>query len=510
MANVVVVRRGDQKPPVHSEAEPAAGLARTPERRASGFLRHRREDAMPLPVRQRVRNFREFIPTMPRAQATRQAKRCMDCGIPYCHVACPVNNQIPDWNDLVVRADWEAAAHDLHSTNNFPEITGRICSAPCEESCTLYLHNAPVTIKSIERAIADRAISNGWIVPRPPKATTGKSVGIVGSGPAGLAAAQQLARSGHKVDVFERSDKPGGLLRYGIPDFKLDKSTIDFRVDQMTQEGVRFRCARAVGTDIPIGEFRAKFDAILFACGAQLPRSLRVPGLAFDGIHFAMPYLVQQNRRVAGLEVLQPPILADGKNVVVIGGGDTASDCIGTAFRQGARSVTQIDIRPLPPLHENKLLTWPFPPVKFRTSTSQAEGAARKFQTGTMEVVGADGHVTGVRCVNVDETRNPIKGTAFKLPAELVLIAIGFQRPEVDDALAALQSAPDRTIACSQYDVATGEPGVFAAGDMRRGPSLVVWAIHEGRTAAAAIDAFLATDAPHSGHPQPDRSNANG
>jgi glutamate synthase (NADPH) small chain len=471
--------------------------ARSSVDRASAFLSIDRNDTTPLPAAERVRSFREFVSTMSEDQAARQAERCMDCGIPYCHVGCPVHNQIPDWNELVARGDWKRAALDLHLTNNFPEITGRICPAPCEEACTLYLHDAPITIKSIERAIADRAFAEDWVKPEPASTKTGKSVAIVGSGPAGLAAAQQLVRAGHDVVVYERDRYPGGLLRYGIPDFKMDKALVDRRLDQLRAEGVRFECGVTVGTDISAHALRAGTDAMLLACGAGQARDLKVPGIGLNGVFNAMAYLTQQNKRISGEPICAEPILAGGKSVVVIGSGDTACDCIGTAFRQGARSVTQLDIHPLPPLHENKLMSWPFRPVKLRTSSSQAEGALRQFQTGTLELVGTQGQVEAVRCARVDEQRKPIEGSRFELPAQLVLIAIGFAGPDIGsiDAELGLSRDTKGNIGASEADYATCLPGVFAAGDVRRGASLVVWAIREGRRAASALDTYLRREA---------------
>lgn len=442
---------------------------------------------------ERVKHFNEFVGGMADEHAAVQAERCMDCGTPYCHFGCPVNNEIPDWNEMVVCSQWRRAARNLQLTNNFPEITGRICPAPCEEACTLYLHDAPVTIKSIERAIADRAFAEGWVVPEPSAQRSHKVVAIVGSGPAGLAAAQQLARNGHDVRVFERDAKPGGLMRYGIPDFKLDKMHIDRRIAQLRAEGIRFFCNTAVGSVTSARDLTSQHDAVILACGAGLPRTLNVPGVVMKGVSYAMAYLRQQNMRIEGRVAAEEPIDARDRNVVVIGSGDTACDCIGTAFRQGARTVTQIDIHPMPQRAEDKLMSWPFRPVKFRVSSSQAEGVEREFQTGTLELVGKQGHVTAVRCALVNDARRPIPGTQFDLPAELVLIAIGFSGPDIgqiDAELGLLRSARG-TIAATEWDYATNVPGVFAAGDVRRGPSLVVWAIREGRRAAASVDAFL-------------------
>ena len=364
----------------------------------------------------------------------RQAARCMDCGIPYCHDGCPVNNQIPDWNDLVFNKDWEEAARNLHSTNNFPEFTGRICPAPCEAACTLNIDDNPVTIKTIECAIADRAFEEGWIAAEPPESKTGKRIAVVGSGPAGMAAAQQLARAGHDVHLYEKHAKPGGLLRYGIPDFKMEKHLIDRRVDQMEAEGVTFHCNTHIGSDMSAEELEAGHDAILLTGGSEQPRDLPIEGRSLDGVHFAMDFLPQQNRRV-GDENLGDvePILASGKHVLVIGGGDTGSDCIGTSFRQGALSVTQLEIMPMPPDHEDKSMTWPHWPLKLRTSSSQAEGAHRDWSVMTSKLIGDDsGRVTRVQCVRVDQNFKPVDGTEFELKADLVLLAMGFVHPVHD------------------------------------------------------------------------------
>jgi len=467
--------------------------ARSQLERASAFLDIARDDVRPAPIAERVGHFKEFIDGMPEQQTAAQAARCMDCGIPYCHTGCPVHNEIPDWNELVVRSQWLAAARNLHLTNNFPEITGRICPAPCEEACTLYLHDAPVTIKSIERAIADRAFAEGWITPQPAAHCSGKAVAIVGSGPTGLAAAQQLARCGHAVRVYERDARPGGLMRYGIPDFKLEKVHVDRRIAQLQAEGVRFYCNTTVGSTVSAREIVSSHDAVILACGAGLPRVLNVQGVSMKGVSYALAYLRQQNMRIEGRAVGGEMIDARGKNVIVIGSGDTACDCIGTAFRQGAQNVTQIDVHPMAPHAENKLMSWPFRPVKFRVSTSQAEGVVREFQTGTLELIGDGGRVKAVRLARIDGDRRPVPGTDFVLLADLVLIAIGFAGPDlgkIDEELD-LSRQPRGTIAASETDYATNHPGVFAAGDIRMGPSLVVWAIREGRQAAASVDAFL-------------------
>jgi glutamate synthase (NADPH/NADH) small chain len=422
----------------------------------------------------------------------------MDCGIPFCHTGCPVNNLIPDWNDLVYRDDWKAALDRLHATNNFPEFTGRVCPAPCEAACTLNITDQPVTIKSIECEIVDRGWREGWIAPRSAPRGTGRRIAIVGSGPAGLACAQQLARAGHAPTVFEKNDRIGGLLRYGIPDFKLAKALIDRRVHQMEIEGVIFRPNLEVGVDVSVARLMDDYDVLVLAGGAELPRDLDVPGRELDGVHFAMDFLAQQNRRNAGdgEEKAAPggAISAVGKHVVVIGGGDTGSDCIGTANRQGALSVTQLEIMAQPPLREDKALTWPHRPMKLRTSSSQEEGAGREFSVVTTGFDGADGTVTALRCER--------DGVPFEIKADLVLLAMGFVGPRLDSVVAEAGVAlSDRgAVAASPRDYRTDADRIFACGDMRRGQSLVVWAIREGRECAAAVDAFLATgDAPTAG-----------
>lgn len=463
----------------------------------TGFLEVDRQEARYEPASDRVRHYNEFTVPLTEGEIVRQASRCMDCGIPYCHgnTGCPVNNQIPDWNDLVYQRDWEEASMNLHSTNNFPEFTGRICPAPCEEACTLNLEDAPVTIKTIEQTIADRAIKNGWLKPQIAEKKTGKKVAIVGSGPAGMAAAQQLARAGHEVHVYEREAKAGGLLRYGIPDFKMEKHHIDWRIEQMEAEGVIFHYNENIGVSRSFANLRKNHDAVLLAGGAEHPRDPGCNGQDLGGVHFAMPYLTQQNKRVSGEEIGdEDPILANGKRVVVIGGGDTASDCVGTAFRQGAVSVTQLDIRPQPPEKEDKLTSWPHWAIKMRTSSSQAEGANREFQAATLEIIGNDlGHVTGVKCSRVDESRKPVEDGEFILRADLVLMAIGFAHPIQEGLLAELGADldPRKNLFADTLSYRTSADGVYAAGDMRRGQSLVVWAIREGRQAARAIDMDL-------------------
>jgi glutamate synthase (NADPH) small chain len=460
----------------------------------TGFLEFERNDRDYEPVEARVKHWREFVLPLPDAEVRDQAARCMNCGIPYCHTGCPVNNQIPDWNDLVYTGAWRDAARNLHSTNNFPEFTGRVCPAPCEASCTLNIDDNPVTIKTIECAIVDRAFSEGWVKPEPPAVKTGKSVAVVGSGPAGLACAQQLARAGHHVHVYEKWKKPGGLLSYGIPDFKMEKHLVSRRVAQMEAEGVSFHCGVNVGVDRPVEDLVARHDAVVLAGGAEKGRDLPIHGRGYDGIHFAMEFLPQQNRRVSGEpQDGSTPILATGKHVVVIGGGDTGSDCIGTSTRQGALSVTNFEIMQRPPDKENKALTWPDWPLKLRTSSSHEEGVARDFAVLTQEFVGESGKVKKLRCVRCDSHFKPIEGSEFDLPADLVLLAMGFVHPVHEGMIKSLGVALDHrgNVKADTENYRTSIDKVFAAGDMRRGQSLVVWAIREGRQAARAVDLFL-------------------
>ncbi len=474
--------------------------------KVTGFLEIDRQVHKYQPASDRIRHFREFTLPMSDKEVEKQAARCMDCGIPYCHgpTGCPVHNQIPDWNDLVYNGDWDEAIRNLHSTNNFPEWTGRICPAPCEEACTLNLEDIPVAIKTVEQAIADKAYESGFVRPYPPEHKTGKTVAIIGSGPAGMAAAQQLGRAGHQVHVYERESRPGGLMRYGIPDFKIEKHYIDRRVEQMQGEGVTFHCGVNVGVDKPVEDLLSEYDAVLYCGGSERPRPAGIPGADLEGVHDAMPYLVQQNRRVGGEDIqsvawASDPILAGGKHVVVVGGGDTASDCVGTAFRQGAVRVTQLDIRPRPPEKEDKLAVWPYWATKMRTSSSQAEGAEREFQVATLEFIGEDGVLTGVKCCQVDEKRKPVAGTEFVIRADLAFIAIGFSGPAETGVLSEfgdrLKTDVDRrnsvNVNANDRDYRTTVDRLFAAGDVRRGQSLVVWAIREGRQAARAIDEFL-------------------
>lgn len=460
----------------------------------TGFLEIDRRDRKYLPAADRVRNYKEFVIPLSEDATRDQAARCMDCGIPYCHTGCPVNNQIPDWNDLVYHGEWEEACRNLHSTNNFPEFTGRICPAPCEASCTLNLTEQPVTIKTIECSIVDRGWQEGWIVPQLPAQKTGKKIAIVGSGPAGLAAAQQLARRGHDVHLFEKNAKAGGLLRYGIPDFKMEKTLIDRRIGQMEAEGVTFHYGVNIGVDKSATELESEFDAVLLTGGSETPRDLPVEGRDLSGVHFAMEFLPQQNRRVSDEPIGQvEPILANGKHVVVIGGGDTGSDCIGTSFRQGALSVTQIEIMPAPPEKENKLLTWPDWPMKMRTSSSQAEGATRDFAVMTRRFVGENGHVKAIECIRVDEKMQPIEGSEFEIKADLVLLAMGFVHPVHEGMLEEIGVELDQrgNVAADTATYKASKGKFFAAGDMRRGQSLVVWAIREGRQAAREVDLYL-------------------
>jgi glutamate synthase (NADPH/NADH) small chain len=482
--------------------------------KVTGFLEHERIDEGYEPVPQRLKTWKEFVIGLSAEQAKVQGARCMDCGTPFCNSGCPVNNIIPDFNDLVYRGDWKHAIEVLHQTNNFPEFTGRVCPAPCEAACTLNVNDAPVGIKSIEHAIIDRAWAEGWVKPQPAAAKSGKKVAVVGSGPAGLAAAQQLARAGHEVTVFEKNSRIGGLLRYGIPDFKMEKSHIDRRVEQMQGEGVVFRTGVLVGAlpsdskvtndaseTIAAERILAEFDAVLLAGGAEASRDLPVPGRELDGVHFAMEFLPQQNKVVAG-DRLEGQIRAEGKHVIVIGGGDTGSDCVGTSNRHGAASVTQFELLPMPPEHEDKPLTWPYWPTKLRTSSSHEEGCERTFAIATKEFLagtGEDkGRVTGLKTVQVQWQGGKVTevpGTEKEWKADLVLLAMGFTSPlaTVLEAFGVERDARGNARAGTDErgGYATSVPKVFAAGDMRRGQSLVVWAIREGRQAAHAVDAFL-------------------
>jgi glutamate synthase (NADPH/NADH) small chain len=472
--------------------------------KATGFLEFERTDRGYIKPEDRLKNYKEYVTPLPEAELSKQAARCMNCGIPYCHNGCPVNNMIPDWNDLVYRDQWQAALETLHSTNNFPEFTGRICPAPCEASCTLNITETPVTIKSIECAIVDRGWEEGWIKPQLPARKTGKRVAVVGSGPAGMAAAQQLARAGHAVTLFEKHDRIGGLLRYGIPDFKMEKHLIDRRVDQMAAEGVEFRTGTEVGSTLPFDVLLAGYDAVVLTGGAEWPRELEVDGRNLSGIYPAMDYLTQQNKRVAGdSEDRAAPrgtISATGKHVVVIGGGDTGADCIGTSARQSAASITQIEIMPKPPEHENKGLTWPNWPHKLRTAPAHYEGCERDWAVLTKRAVGENGRVTALDCVRVEWVHEAgrmqmreVAGSEFQMKADLVLLAMGFLGPRKAGLLETSGVALDArgNVRADTEAYQTSVPKVFAAGDMRRGQSLVVWAIREGRQCARAVDEFL-------------------
>nr|WP_315490438.1 glutamate synthase subunit beta [uncultured Rhodoferax sp.] len=485
--------------------------------KVTGFMEYERIEEGYKPVAERVKHYKEFVIGLDDAQANKQAARCMDCGTPFCNNGCPVNNIIPDFNDMVYRDDWKSAIDTLHSTNNFPEFTGRICPAPCEAACTLNVNDEAVGIKSIEHAIIDRAWAEGWVLAQPPKVKTGKTVAVVGSGPAGMAAAQQLARAGHAVTLFEKNDRVGGLLRYGIPDFKMEKSHIDRRVDQLVKEGVTIRTGVLIG-EMPKGskvtnwaketisaaQLQKDFDAVVLTGGAEQSRDLPVPGRDLDGIHFAMEFLPQQNKVNAG-DKLKGQLRADGKHVIVIGGGDTGSDCVGTSNRHGAVSVTQFELMPQPPKEENRPMTWPYWPIKLRTSSSHEEGCEREFAISTKEFIGEKGKVTGLKTVRVewkDGKMVEVPGSEQLLKADLVLLAMGFVNPVATmlESFGVDKDARGNAKASTDFigGYATNVPKVFAAGDVRRGQSLVVWAIREGRQAARAIDEFLmgASDLP--------------
>ena len=485
--------------------------------KVTGFMEYERIEEGYKPVAERVKNYKEFVIGLDDAQANKQAARCMDCGTPFCNNGCPVNNIIPDFNDMVFRADWKAAIDTLHSTNNFPEFTGRICPAPCEAACTLNVNDDAVGIKSIEHAIIDRAWAEGWVLAQPPKVKSGKSVAVVGSGPAGLAAAQQLARVGHAVTLFEKNDRVGGLLRYGIPDFKMEKSHIDRRVDQLVKEGVTIRTGVLIGEmpkgskvtnwakeNISAAQLQLDFDAVLLTGGSEQSRDLPVAGRDLDGIHFAMEFLPQQNKINAGDKV-KGQLRADGKHVIVIGGGDTGSDCVGTSNRHGAASVTQFELMPQPPEEENRPMTWPNWPIKLRTSSSHEEGCDREFAISTKEFIGEKGKVTGLKTVRVewkDGKMVEVAGSEQVLKADLVLLAMGFVNPVATmlESFGVDKDARGNAKATTDFigGYVTNVPKVFAAGDVRRGQSLVVWAIREGRQAARSIDEFLmgASDLP--------------
>lgn len=463
----------------------------------TGFMEFRRLSEHSLPVADRLKNYQEFIPRLTDQQTSVQGSRCMDCGIPFCTTGCPVNNIIPDWNDLVYRGNWKQALDVLHSTNNFPEFTGRICPAPCEAACTLTINDDAVGIKSIEHAIIDKGWEEGWVLPQPAQTKSGKRIAVVGSGPAGLACAQQLARVGHDVVVFEKNDRIGGLLRYGIPDFKLEKTHIDRRIEQMRAEGVEFRVKQHIGVQVSAQKLKDEFDAVVLTGGAEQPRDLPVPGRELQGVHFAMEFLPQQNRIVAG-DVVPDQIKATGKHVVVIGGGDTGSDCVGTSNRQGAASVTQFEVMPRPPEQENKPLIWPYWPMKLRTSSSHEEGCQRDWAVATKELTGKNGKIEKLHAVRVewkDGKMQEVPGSEIEMKADLVLLAMGFVSPtqQILEAFGVEKDGRGNAKAVTEgagyYQTSVAK--VFAAGDMRRGQSLVVWAIREGRQAARAVDEYL-------------------
>lgn len=471
----------------------------------TGFLEISRQERQYRPVAERIKHYSEFVIPLEDAATQSQGARCMDCGIPFCHQGCPVNNNIPDWNDQVYRGEWKKAVETLHSTNNFPEMTGRVCPAPCQESCTLNLFDTPVSIKTIECAIVDKGWEKGWIEPQVPRHSTGKRIAVIGSGPSGMAAAQQLARVGHQVIVFERQERIGGLLRFGIPDFKLDKKLIDRRISQMMAEGVKFRTNAHVGVNVSASSLIEDFDALILTGGSEQPRDLPITGRELDGVHFAMDFLRSNSKRVQGIEVPNDQFVsAEGKHVVVIGGGDTGSDCIGTSTRHGAVSVTQIEILPQPPEKENKALTWPDWPQKMRTSSSQEEGCTRMFSVATKEFMGENGKLKALKCIKVSWEKDDngqwkmseVPGSEFELKAELATLAMGFVHPvhegmlkELDVDLDGRGNIKGMTEGKDAYK--TSINGVFSAGDMRRGQSLVVWAIREGRQCARAVDEYL-------------------
>ncbi len=469
----------------------------------TGFIEFSRSKAPARPVTERIGDYRHVYKAYPVEDLTREAARCMDCGIPFCHQGCPLGNLIPDWNDLVYKNNWRSAIERLHQTNNFPEFTGLLCPAPCEGSCVLAINKDPVTIKSIELSIVDRAFKEGWIVPEPPVTRTWKKVAVIGSGPAGLAAAAQLNRAGHSVTVFEKSDRVGGLLRYGIPEFKMEKRVLDRRLDLMTAEGVVFRTRMNVGDDVTAQDLQRDFDAILLAGGASQPRDLNVPGRALKGVHFAMEFLKQQNHCCQGDQLTAESITATGKHVIIIGGGDTGADCLGTVHRQGAASVSQLELLPTPPNQRAEDNPWPLWPAIFRTSSAHEEGGDRVYAVATTELTGdADGHVRALHGHNVSRVAangrvsfEPQPDSAFEMKADLVLLAMGFVGAEKSRLLADLDvRLNERGTVARDEQWMTNVPGVFAAGDMQRGQSLIVWAIDDGRRAAGAIDRYLAED----------------
>ncbi len=472
--------------------------------KVTGFLDFERIENKSIAPKTRVKNFKEFVIPFSSNVLNQQASRCMNCGIPYCHSSCPVNNIIPEWNELVYEGDWREALDTLHSTNNFPEFTGRICPAPCEAACTLNIEDSPVTIKSIERSIIDKGYEMGWVVPQVNENKTGKKVAVIGSGPAGLASSQQLARAGHSVTLFEKNDRIGGLLRYGIPNFKMEKHYIDKRVIQMEKEGVEFKCNSHIGSDINVEDIVKNYDAVVLACGSEEPRDLNIPGRNLDGIYFAMDFLTPQNKICEGDKLKDEEIIsAKGKNVVVIGGGDTGSDCIGTSNRQGAKSVTQLEILEKPPEKENKLLTWPNWPLKLRTSSSHEEGVIRNWSVSTKFFEGNNNRVQSLKLKRVEWQQNPNGKLELKeskksnseidIKADLVLLAMGFVHPKKDKLIEKLGVGLDDrgNVKANDVDYKTNMNKVFVSGDMRRGQSLVVWAIREGRQVAHSVDKFL-------------------
>jgi glutamate synthase (NADPH) small chain len=470
-----------------------------------GFLKIHRVEPRKRPKPERVEDFHEYVVLLPQAELQEQGARCMDCGIPFCHSGCPLGNLIPDWNDLVYRDRWREAIDALHATNNFPEFTGRICPAPCEAACVLDINDDAVTIKQIEQAIADRAFAEGWIKPEPPPFRTGRTVAVVGSGPAGMAAAAQLNKAGHSVTLFERNDRIGGLMRYGVPDFKLEKHYVQRRADLMEAEGVEIRTGVNVGVDVTADELREQFDAVVLAIGSTIPRDLPVPGRELDGVHFAMEYLEQRNRFVAGDPAPAKPITAEGKHVVIIGGGDTGADCLGNSHREHPASVTQFELLPEPPPERPDDRTpWPQWPLILRTSGAHEEGGDRRYSVMTTHLTGTDGRVTELHGheVGAPPTFDKIEGTEFTIPADLVLLAMGFLHPQHEGFVEQLGVELDGRGNVSDDDFATSVPGVFACGDARRGQSLVVWAIAEGRQAARAADRYLSGLGGDAGEPE--------
>ena len=462
--------------------------------KTTGFMEFEKKERNYVDISERIQSYKEFVLPLSEEETKTQAARCMDCGIPYCHTGCPVNNQIPDWNDLVYLEKWKEALENLHSTNNFPEFTGRICPAPCEASCTLNLYEEPVSIKTIECAIIDKGYENNWIKPIIAENKNGKNVAVIGSGPAGLACAQQLIRVGYEVTIYEKNPKPGGLLRYGIPDFKMEKTLIDKRIEQMFLEGVNFQTNVHVGVDIPLRSIVDNFDAVVLTGGAEFPRDLEVPGRDLDGVHYAMDFLPQQNKRVSNEDLNNvKEITASNKDVIVIGGGDTGSDCIGTSIRQGANSVTQLEIMPIPPESENKKITWPNWPLKLRTSSSQEEGALRDFSVMTESIGGKEGKVTAINCIRVNDKMTSIPNSNFQLKADLILLAMGFLHPIHHGMIEDLKLDLDErgNVKADSKNYMTSKDKIFSAGDMRRGQSLVVWAIREGRQCASSVDFYL-------------------